>query len=139
MFKIRYNNTPIVFNLQVPLGVLLLNENRIDEMVQILQHIQKYIPTVVQEDNIFIPSQEYYVQEVNTLQHKVLFSGNQLTFARVIGAQIAMSNANNSVKRLHSLIPVIQDWHTEVIHVCEHQSFMYKLSCFHIGDLEIFL
>ena len=74
------------------------------------------------------------MQEVNTLQHKVLFSGNQLTFARVIDAQIAMSNASNSVKRLRGLIPVIQDWHTEVIHVCEHQSFMYKLSCFRIGD-----
>ena len=72
------------------------------------------------------------------MQHKVLFSGNQLTFARVIGAQIAMSNASNSVKRLRGLIPVIQDWHTEVIHVCEYQSFMYKLSCFRISDLIYF-
>ena len=115
MFKIRYNNTRIVFNLQVPLGMLLLNENKIDEMIKILQHIQKYVPTVVQEDNIFIPSQVHYVQKVNTLQHKILFGGDQLTFAHVRGAQIAMSNASNSVKRLQGLIPVIQDWHIEVI------------------------
>ena len=30
--------------LQVPLGVLLRNENKIDEMVDILETLQKYVP-----------------------------------------------------------------------------------------------
>ena len=45
----------------------------------------------------------------------MLFGGDQLTVARIQGAQIAMSNTRDSVKRLQGLIPVIQDWHTEVI------------------------
>ena len=94
---------------------MLLNENKTNEMIKILQHMHKYVPTVEQEDKIFIPSLEKDVLKSNTVQHPILFGGDQLTVARIRGAQIAMSNARDSVKRLQGLIPVIQDWHTEVI------------------------
>lgn len=114
-------------------------------MIKILQHVHQYVPTVEQEEKIFIPSQEQYVLKSNTVQHQILFGGDQLTVARVRGAQIAMSNSNNSVKKLQGLIPVIQDWHTEVIltEVCMFVPIMY--TCIYIfaylcaGNLEILL
>lgn len=84
-------------------------------MIKILQHVQQYVPTVQREENIFIPSLDQYVLKSSTVQHQVLFGGDQLTVARVRGAQLAMCNSNDSVKRLQGLVPVIQDWHTEVV------------------------
>ena len=47
--------------------------------------------------------------------HKKLFGGDQLTAARVRGAQLAMGNSKTALKRLDGVIPVIEDWHTEVV------------------------
>ena len=108
--------------------MLLLNENKIDEMILILQHMQKYVPTVEREEKISIPSLEKVVLKSNTVQHPILFGGDQLTVARTRGAQIAMSNSNDSVKRLQGLIPVIQDWHMEVILTevyNDHNNYLY--------------
>ena len=30
--------------MQVPLGILLKNENKLDEMVEIMAHLQQYVP-----------------------------------------------------------------------------------------------
>ena len=84
--------------------MLLLNENKIDEMILILQHMQKYVPTVEREEKISIPSLEKVVLKSNTVQHPILFGGDQLTVARTRGAQIAMSNSNDSVKRFQGMV-----------------------------------
>ena len=76
-------------------------------MIKILQHLQRYIPTKT------IPRQ--HESSSNISQHKLLLGGDQLTVARVRGAQIAMCNGSNPVKRLEGFIPVIQDWHAKVV------------------------
>ena len=38
--------TVYLFFLQVPLGVILKNEQKNDEMIEILQHLHQYVPTV---------------------------------------------------------------------------------------------
>ena len=84
-------------------------------MVEILQYLHKYVPAIECEQEIPIPSQGKSVRRTDTLQHRLVFGGDQLTVARVRGAQLAMCNGSTPVQRLEGLIPVIQDWHTEVI------------------------
>ncbi len=64
---------------QVPLGVYLKNENRIDEMIDILKQLQGYIPCV--KKSVEIPIQDLDVVEtVNAdVLHAILFGGDQLT------------------------------------------------------------
>ena len=47
--------------------------------------------------------------------HSIPFGGDQLTAARVRGAQAAKCNSVTSAKRFDGLIPVIEDWHTKVV------------------------
>ena len=99
----------------MPLGVLMLNENKGDEMIQILQHLQQYIPVKEYDEEVCIPNQQEVVKTTNVLLHKLPFGGDQLTVACVRDAQAAMCNDLNAFKRLESFIPVIQDWHAKVV------------------------
>ena len=45
----------------------------------------------------------------NTMQHKLIFGGDQLTVAHVRGAQVAMCNGSTPLQRLEGLISIIHD------------------------------
>ena len=45
---------------QVPLGVILKNENKGDEMVDILIHLQQYIPAIEFKTSIVVGTREPY-------------------------------------------------------------------------------
>ena len=53
-------------------------------------------------------------QPISTL-NSLLFSGDQLTAARIRGAQEGKCNSVTASKQFEGLIPVIEDWHTKVI------------------------
>jgi len=115
----------------------MLNKNKGDEMIKILQHLQRYIP--VKEIPATASQQE---SASNVLQHKLLLGGDQLTVARVRGAQTAMCNGLNAVKRLEGFVPIIQDWHAKVVllEVCYLRCITkYLYSHIYTGDLEILL
>lgn len=40
---------------QVPLGVILKNEQKHDEMIEILDHLHQYVPTVTTTKNVDAP------------------------------------------------------------------------------------
>ena len=42
------------------------------------------------------------------------FGGDQLTVARARGAQGQRENSNSGEKRLEGLVPVVEDWHTQM-------------------------
>ena len=89
----------------------MLNENKGDEMIEILKHRHQYVP----EEEVCISSEQRYVKKCTVHQHKLLFRGDQLTVARIRGAQTGMCNATNSHIKLEGFIPTIQDWHTQVV------------------------
>ena len=93
----------------------MLNENKGDEMIEILKHLHQYVPEVETEENVYISSEQTYVKKCVVHQHKLLFGGDQLTVARIRGAQTAMCNATDSHMKLEGFIPTIQDWHTQVV------------------------
>ena len=62
-----------------------------------------------------IPSQYKSVSRIDTVHHRLVFGADKLTVACVSGAQLAMCKGFTSVHWLEGLIPVTQDWHTQVI------------------------
>ena len=84
-------------------------------MIKIVSHMQQYVPNIDYTDKCFIPSRMEYVDKPSSVLHNILFGGDQLTAARVRGAQLAMSNSKTAIKRLEGVTPVIEDWHTEVL------------------------
>ncbi len=65
------------------MGVLLHNENKLDEMSKILDHLMKFVPTLPKEGEISPDASK--VTFDNTRFFKILLGGDQLTAARVRG------------------------------------------------------
>lgn len=47
--------------------------------------------------------------------YPILFGGDQLSASRYRGSILIRKNSTTPSKRLEGLIPVAEDWHTEVI------------------------
>lgn len=95
--------------------MLLYNENKGDEMIQIISHLHQYVPAVEHTVDVFIPSMTESVNLQHVRFHKVLLGGDQLTAACTRGSQEAMANSSTAFKRLEGLIPVVEDWHARVV------------------------
>ena len=84
----------------MPLGVILKNENKKSEMIEIIETLQQYVP-LTGADN-------------DQKAHQILFGGDQLTAARARGCAELRENSDSLTGRLKTLIPVPEDWHTQV-------------------------
>ena len=104
----------LFITVQVPLRILLKNENKGSEMIEILTHLHQYVPLKEFTKEMFIPSIEKVVTKQETVLSNILFGGDQLTAARARGAIRAMSNGSKAATRLQGMIPVSEDWHAEV-------------------------
>lgn len=100
-------------NLQMPLGVQLHNENKLDEMSVILQHYMTLVPTVPREGQLVLPNGGEIDYDDSQL-YKILLGGDQLTAARVRGTQALRQTEDKVVDRLQGLIPVVEDCHTRM-------------------------
>lgn len=52
-YSLLSNNKKIV---SVPLGILMWNENKTDEIVEILTHLHQYIPKRSEESKVYVQS-----------------------------------------------------------------------------------
>jgi len=97
----------------VPLGVLLRNENKIDEMCDIMDKMHEYVPCkhVVERFLLFDDDDDIEVDEENF--HQILFGGDQLTVARARGSIAARQDHFTRREKLEGLMPVIEDWHAK--------------------------
>ena len=107
--------------------MFLKNENKLDEMVDILQHLQKYAPSTSHTREVPVPT----TNEVRSLSeiafYRLLFGGDQLTAKRARGGVCIRNNSTNSADRLEGLLPVAEDWHAKVPFLevrCTEHSFM---------------
>ena len=99
--------------MQVPLGVLLHNENKLDEMGKILDHYMSLVPTLSAEQEISLPNGGTITID-NTHFFATLFGGDQLTVARVRGTQALRDTHDSPTDRLQGVVPVIEDWHARM-------------------------
>ncbi len=83
----------------MPVGVQLLNENKLDEMCAIMSKLQKYSP----------------ISDADKFKcWEVLFGGDQLTRAHAVSAIRIRSSHDDFSDELTGLIPVIEDWHARL-------------------------
>ena len=104
-----------LFQQQEPLGLLFKNENTTEDMIEILDHIHKYVPVenIVADKgvvNSFVLSQ-------------IFLGGDQLTEERAKNAQNGRADGETKFERLEGIIPKIEDWHTGRI--------PYQVICFY--------
>lgn len=89
------------------------DEKKLDEMVHVLEHLHQYVPTVSREEKADVPGTEQQV----TLQvhdfHQVLLGEDQLTVARIRGAQRIRVSSESASARLQGFIPVVEDWNAK--------------------------
>lgn len=72
-------------------------ENKSEDMIDILEHIQQYSPK--SEDGRIYP---------------IFFGGDQLTRERASAAQEAKLQSSTTQRKLKGVIPKSEDWHTLV-------------------------
>ena len=95
--------------MQVSLGVLLKSETSYEDMTEILEHYQTYVPSVPCEKSI---------PESGTTPDKcfltTLVGGDYLSVARARGAQLICSTSELKEHTLDGFLPVAEDWHAKV-------------------------
>lgn len=127
--------------MKVPLGVLLKNENKGDDMVEIMQHLHQYVPAVEYAKTVYLTStrEELQVSQVNL--KKILFGGDQLTAARGRGAKRARANSLSGITRLDGIIPCAEDWHVKLnlLDVCSIQYIVNRAFFLDLLKCEVLL
>ena len=86
--------------LQVPLGILPKNEMKHDEMIEILDTIQKYVPTQSTVKKVNIPGTSENLEVTVDQFHHTLFGGNMLTAARARQSKDIRINSQRGKDRL---------------------------------------
>ena len=91
-------------------------------MVEILDSIHKYVPTkrTTQEFNVPNGDEDTGVEHVSVQVdyfHHILLGGDQLTVARIRGAQSVRNNSENGRSCLGGFIPVAEDWHAKMCYL----------------------
>ena len=111
----------------MPLGIIPKNENKGDEMVEIMTTLHQYVPAVEYSEQFYIPSSQQSVQVPKACLHPIIIGGDQLTSARARSAKKAKLHSDSSVGRLEGLIPIAADWHTKVnlLEVSIRYKYMY--------------
>ena len=108
----------------MPLGIILKNENKLEEMVSIMETLQKYVPSKKTTHSVPVPGTSD-VEEVEQYHfHQILFGGDQLTAVRARSAQAIRANSENGIDRLEGLVPVAEDWHAKVCLLGVNTSFL---------------
>ena len=113
----------------MPLGELLKNENILEDMVDILDGLQKYIPTTTSIHTIDVCTEDGNTRAVDIDVHHfshIAFGGDQLTVSRIRGSQRVLFNSENGTERLEGFIPMIEDWHTKMCFMEVNMCTRYK-------------
>ena len=95
--------------MQIPLGVLLKNEISYDDMTEILEHYQMYVPSL---------SCEKHIPNTGVTEDKqfltTLLGCDYLSVARARSAQLIRSTSELVKHTLAGILPVAEDWHAKV-------------------------
>lgn len=90
------------------------NENKTDDMVDILSHLHQYVPMAAETKKMKVPGTDV-VEEIQAENlHYLVIGGDQLTVERIRGAQSMRRNSIHATGRLEGFIPITEDWHAKV-------------------------
>ena len=82
-------------------------------MGKILNHYMSLVPTVSAKGSLVLPngSEEEFD---DSRFHSILFGGDQLTAARIRGAQALRDTQDEKVDRFEGLTAIVEDWHARM-------------------------
>lgn len=92
----------------------LKNEIKHEDMIDIMLHLQQYVPVYSEAIELTVPDENEDLQLTTDKFHYILFGGDQLTVERASGSKRTRSNECRGIDRLDGLTPVIEDWHAKV-------------------------
>ena len=96
------------------MGVLPKDETKYEDMIDVLEHIQSYVPSkYVQREMSVLRSEEVVILEDQDFAI-TLMGSDQLTVARARGVQLIRSNSGNNTDCLAGVLPVCEDWHAKL-------------------------
>ena len=102
---------------QVPLGVLSHSEINYEDMIKVQEIVQGYAPLIDVDRELVVPDQSGGGATTIRLKDKhyavTLVVGDQLTVARICGAQKICGNSETSEQWFDGLLPVAEDWHMQ--------------------------
>lgn len=82
-------------------------------MVDILEQLHQYVPTVRRERKVDIPGTEQQATVEDDRFRQLLLGGHRLTVTRVQGAQRICANSESASACIQGLVLVIEDWHAK--------------------------
>ena len=86
-------------------------------MIKVLEVVQGYAPLIDVKKGFVVPDQSGDATTIR-LEDKeyavTLVGGDQLTVARIRGAQKIHGNSETSEQRCDGLLPVAEDWHAKM-------------------------
>ena len=100
--------------MQIPVGVQLRNENKLEEMANVLEEFHdKYVPSIPFHNSITLHDGSTRTYD-NTQFHNLLVGGDQFTAARARGAITLRLLHSNPVHHLDGITPIVEDWHARM-------------------------
>ena len=113
---------------QVPLGIIMRNENKLDQMCLIADDLAKYCPIHVKDEANVQLKDGRRVHCRKAKAYKILFGGDQLTCARVRGAQSLRKKHDGVDHQLKCFVPCVEDWHSRLTLVTVSIEHMYIIN-----------
>ena len=98
---------------EIPIGVQLQNENKLDEMSIILEKFMDLVPTLSKTTTKVLPNGEELEMD-DTKFFQLLITGDLLTAFTAMGTQTLRKTEKEAVDRLEGLIPVSDNWHARM-------------------------
>ena len=81
-------------------------------MIDIMVEFHKYVPVKQSSSTVMVNNVEHTMMKERL--YPICLGGDQLSVARYRGSIAIRQNSTTPSKRLEGLIPVAEDWHTEV-------------------------
>lgn len=95
------------------MSIIPKNENKGDEMVDIMNVIHTYVPMISSSHKVLIPSLNESVEVHKARSFPIILAGDLLTAVRARCAKKAKINSDSPSSRLEGLVPSAADWHTK--------------------------
>lgn len=96
------------------MSIIPKNENKGDEMVDIMDTIHTYVPMIETSQQVVVPSLNESVEVHKARSFPIILHGDYLTACRGRGAKKVKINADSPSHRLEGLVPAAADWHTKL-------------------------
>lgn len=108
------------------MSIIPKNENKGDEMVDIMGTMHSCVPMLEFTSKVFVPSLNDHVDISEARSFPIIIHGDYLTAARARGAQKLKVNAESPSSRLEGLVPASADWHAKLKVLMVH-NYYYTL------------